>query len=119
MVVGRRAPAGLRIPDKRISHLHARFTLVDDHVLVEDLDSTNGTWVNCERITAPTMLAPGGDAILGDVSAHVVAIVRSNVGTIHDGSRSRFSRSLRSPSRARPRITRRRSGTTSQRNHHR
>ncbi|WP_437644639.1 sigma 54-interacting transcriptional regulator [Sorangium sp. So ce362] len=74
MVVGRRAPAGLRIPDKRISHLHARFTLVDGHVLVEDLDSTNGTWVNCERITAPTMLAPGGDAILGDVSAHVVAI---------------------------------------------
>ncbi|AUX45894.1 hypothetical protein SOCE26_073940 [Sorangium cellulosum] len=74
MVVGRRAPADLYIPDKRISHLHARFTLVGDHVLVEDLDSTNGTWVKGERITAPTMLAPGADAILGDVSAHVVAI---------------------------------------------
>ncbi|XXY52698.1 sigma 54-interacting transcriptional regulator [Sorangium sp. So ce269] len=74
MAVGRRAPADLCIPDKRISHLHARFTLVGGHVLVEDLGSTNGTWVNGERITAPTMLAPGADAILGDVSAHVVAI---------------------------------------------
>ncbi|WP_437765335.1 sigma 54-interacting transcriptional regulator [Sorangium sp. So ce281] len=74
MVVGRRAPADLCIPDKRISHLHAGFTLVGGHVLVEDLGSTNGTWVNGERITTPTMLAPGADAILGDVSAHVVAI---------------------------------------------
>ncbi|AUX35531.1 MULTISPECIES: sigma 54-interacting transcriptional regulator [Sorangium] len=74
MVVGRRAPADLCIPDPVISQPHARFTFLDGYVLVEDLDSTNGTWVNRERIDGPAMLTPGGEAMLGNVSAHVVAL---------------------------------------------
>ncbi|WP_437479017.1 sigma 54-interacting transcriptional regulator [Sorangium sp. So ce1014] len=74
MVIGRRAPADLCIPDPIISQPHARFTLVDGYVLVEDLDSTNGTWVNRERIDRPAILTPGGEAMLGNVSAHVVAL---------------------------------------------
>ncbi|MGK4000829.1 sigma 54-interacting transcriptional regulator [Sorangium sp. So ce1024] len=74
MVVGRRAPADLCIPDPVISQPHARFTFLDGYVLVEDLGSTNGTWVNRERINGPAMLTPGGEAMLGNVSAHVVAL---------------------------------------------
>ncbi|WP_437792880.1 sigma 54-interacting transcriptional regulator [Sorangium sp. So ce693] len=74
MVVGRRAPADLCIPETIISQPHARFTFVDGYVLVEDLGSTNGTWVNHKRIDGPVMLTPGGDAMLGNVSAHVVAL---------------------------------------------
>lgn len=74
MVVGRRAPADLCIPDPVISQLHACFRFVDGCVVVEDLGSTNGTWVNRERINGPVMLTPGSDAMLGNVIAHVVAL---------------------------------------------
>lgn len=49
--VGRADDAGLRIPLDSISRLHARLTPAGDEVLVEDLGSANGTWLNGKRIT--------------------------------------------------------------------
>ena len=49
--VGRADEAGLRIPQDSISRQHARLTPAGDDVLVEDLGSANGTWVNGRRIT--------------------------------------------------------------------
>ncbi len=49
--VGRADDAGLRIPLDSISRLHARLTPAGDEVLVEDMGSANGTWLNGKRIT--------------------------------------------------------------------
>ena len=49
--VGRADDAGLRIPLEGISRLHARLTPAGDEVLVEDMGSVNGTWLNGKRIT--------------------------------------------------------------------
>ncbi|HQW60193.1 FHA domain-containing protein [Thermomonas sp.] len=49
--VGRADDAGLRIPLESISRLHARLTPAGDEVLVEDMGSANGTWLNGKRIT--------------------------------------------------------------------
>lgn len=49
--VGRADTAGLRIPLDGISRLHARLTPAGDEVLVEDMGSANGTWLNGRRIT--------------------------------------------------------------------
>lgn len=49
--IGRADDAGLRIPLESISRLHARLTPAGDEVLVEDLGSSNGTWLNGKRIT--------------------------------------------------------------------
>ena len=49
--IGRADDAGLRIPLDSISRLHARLTPAGDEVLVEDLGSSNGTWLNGKRIT--------------------------------------------------------------------
>jgi hypothetical protein len=49
--VGRADDAGLRIPLESISRLHARLTPAGDEVLVEDMGSSNGTWLNGKRIT--------------------------------------------------------------------
>ena len=49
--VGRADDAGLRIPVDGVSRQHARLTPAGDEVLVEDLGSANGTWINGRRIT--------------------------------------------------------------------
>jgi len=51
LTVGRADDAGLRIPLDSISRLHARLTPAGDGVLVEDLGSANGTWLNGKRVT--------------------------------------------------------------------
>jgi two-component system response regulator AtoC len=52
VVVGRKAPSDVCIPDAKLSRTHARFSLSDDglSVTVEDLKSTNGTWLGTRRI---------------------------------------------------------------------
>ena len=50
ITVGRADDAGLRLAQDGISRLHARLTPACDDVLVEDLGSANGTWLNGRRI---------------------------------------------------------------------
>lgn len=51
LTIGRAEDAGLRIPLHSISRLHARLTPAGDEVLLEDLGSANGTWLNGKRVT--------------------------------------------------------------------
>jgi 6-phosphogluconolactonase (cycloisomerase 2 family) len=52
--------------DPEISRRHARFRRVDGgQLLVEDLGSTNGTYVNGQRIAGPHVLSPGDQVQLG------------------------------------------------------
>jgi hypothetical protein len=52
--------------DTEISRQHARFRqLGGGQILVEDLNSTNGTLVNGQRISAPYVLSPGDQITLG------------------------------------------------------
>ena len=48
--------------DTYVSQLHARVFQADGPLFVEDLGSTNGTFLNGERISAPTALQ-GGDRL--------------------------------------------------------
>ena len=59
ITVGRAAGCGVRVEDAYTSNLHARLFRRDGSVWVEDLGSTNGTWVNAERIDGPTRLGRG------------------------------------------------------------
>ena len=56
MVIGRLAPSDITVADPSISKQHARFTEHGDTYQVFDLSSTNGTFVNEERVTAATIL---------------------------------------------------------------
>ena len=57
--VGRAAECDICINDQKISRLHAVITVQDGEVAVEDMNSTNGTWVNDERIDRPTGVKDG------------------------------------------------------------
>lgn len=65
VTIGREAGHVLVFPDAELSRQHARVFLVAGMVLVEDLRSTNGTFVDGRRITSPTPLNEGGVVRLG------------------------------------------------------
>jgi predicted component of type VI protein secretion system len=67
MSVGREAGNDIVIQDAEISRNHARLTRRGAAFLLEDLGSTNGTFVNHQRITSPRMLAPGDDVGFGEI----------------------------------------------------
>lgn len=65
ILIGRTASATLHVDDDYTSTRHARIYGQDGAWWVEDLGSTNGTFVNDERITEPTRLAAGSVVRLG------------------------------------------------------
>lgn len=56
ILVGRGADCQLILDDDYVSTRHARVVSGDHGLYVEDLSSTNGTYVNHQRITAPTTI---------------------------------------------------------------
>ena len=64
-IAGRDADCALLIDGTTVSRRHARITVASGAATIEDLDSTNGTFVNKTRISVPTRLAPGDEFALG------------------------------------------------------
>ena len=69
LVVGREGD--LVIADPEISRRHAALRIVDGALVVDDLQSLNGTWVNGRRIELPTLLAPGDVLTMGTSAVEV------------------------------------------------
>jgi DNA-binding winged helix-turn-helix (wHTH) protein len=63
-ILGRGLEDGIEINLPTVSRRHARITLADAIVL-EDLGSKNGTWLENERLTAPRELSDGAAVRLG------------------------------------------------------
>lgn len=68
LTIGRSSESGLVIRDDYTSTHHARLMLWNDEWVVQDLDSTNGTFVNGERIALPTPLPIGATVTIGTTS---------------------------------------------------
>lgn len=69
--IGRSRDCETRLNLHRISRRHLRLTLDEDKIIVEDLGSTNGTFVNDERLSGPTTLQPGDHLHIADYSFRV------------------------------------------------
>ncbi len=57
--VGRRADVSFRIPSPTVSNLHAEIVEREGHLILMDLGSTNGTFINGYRISAESRLHEG------------------------------------------------------------
>ncbi|MBI5481046.1 MAG: sigma 54-interacting transcriptional regulator [Deltaproteobacteria bacterium] len=70
--VGRAPGAGICIDDPSISRVHARLSVGTESVTLEDLGSTNGTFVRGARLgKTPVELRPGDEGRLGNVGVEV------------------------------------------------
>ncbi|MBT8200565.1 MAG: FHA domain-containing protein [Acidimicrobiia bacterium] len=65
LVMGRSDEADLVLEDSYASGFHLRFTFEDDQLQVQDLGTTNGTYVNGRRITSSTLLSKGDTVQVG------------------------------------------------------
>jgi len=63
-IAGRSDEAGIFLGDVTVSRRHARFLVDEDGLTVEDLRSTNGTYVNAERQDRASLQA-GDEVIIG------------------------------------------------------
>jgi hypothetical protein len=66
LVIGRALACEVTIEDSYASGRHARLYDRDGHVYIEDLNSTNGTYVNGARLSAQQLLRPGDTVRIGD-----------------------------------------------------
>ena len=65
IVLGRGSDGSIRLDDDYVSTRHARFVPHDGQWFVEDLGSTNGTYVGNQRLTRPTPIELGTPVRLG------------------------------------------------------
>lgn len=74
VTIGRDITNDFVINDAEVSRKHSRLTLEGDRYKIEDLNSTNGTYVDGQRLIGPHVLAIGEIIMFGD-----------NVGVVYDG----------------------------------
>lgn len=67
VTIGRAVENDVVVTSKRVSREHARVHREGWRVMLEDLDSTNGTYLNDERLLSPTELRDQDRVAIGDV----------------------------------------------------
>jgi pSer/pThr/pTyr-binding forkhead associated (FHA) protein len=65
ITLGRAPDSTLVLDDDYASSAHARVRLTSGSWIVEDLGSTNGTWIDRQRLTGPTPLRVGHQLKVG------------------------------------------------------
>lgn len=66
LIIGRDSSNSVAINDAEISRKHSRLSFQGGKYVLEDLGSTNGTFVNGQRLTGPVVLKPGDVVSLGE-----------------------------------------------------
>lgn len=65
LTVGRAAGCQVTLDDNYVSQLHARIFVRDGMLFVEDLGSTNGTYLNTRRVSSPVAMKRGDQLKVG------------------------------------------------------
>jgi pSer/pThr/pTyr-binding forkhead associated (FHA) protein len=65
VLIGRSSGSDLVISDEFASNMHAKLVLVGDEWVLQDLNSTNGTYLDGKRVTTPMTMSPGATIRIG------------------------------------------------------
>jgi pSer/pThr/pTyr-binding forkhead associated (FHA) protein len=65
LLIGRGSDAAIRLDDDYVSTRHARIAASGDQWFVEDLGSTNGTYIGSQRLSQPATLQLGSKIRIG------------------------------------------------------
>ena len=71
--IGRTDQATVAVDDTGLSRVNTTFFIDDGELLVADENSTNGTFVNGERVTRPRAVRPGDEIKIG--SATIIRLI--------------------------------------------
>jgi|SRR5207245_1726499 len=82
IVIGRATACDVRLHSKSASRQHARITLTSSGASIEDLGSTNGTFVNGARIAGPTALKSGDIIAIGAESMTILEADESTTAAL-------------------------------------
>ncbi|MEW5957271.1 MAG: FHA domain-containing protein [Chloroflexota bacterium] len=80
--IGRGTGSDIIVPDKTLSRQHVRIQAMERGCVVEDLGSTNGTFVNGQRITGPTLLRAGDTLQIGTLVTCQLQSTRPNLDNL-------------------------------------
>ena len=64
-IVGRDPASTIWLDSPKVSRRHARVSVGEDHVAIEDLGTKNGTYVRGERLSAASTLEQGDEIVIG------------------------------------------------------
>jgi len=78
--IGRDSTNEIPVNDAEVSRRHARLTFQGGKYVLEDLGSTNGTFVNGQRLTGPRVLKSGEVISFGEQIVFVYEAVDSDPG---------------------------------------
>jgi pSer/pThr/pTyr-binding forkhead associated (FHA) protein len=73
--IGRAAHNDLVLEDDLVSRLHCRLLAVEGAALVTDEGSSNGTWLNGQPMTQPTLLTFDDELVIGPYVLRVQSLV--------------------------------------------
>lgn len=71
LTVGRAAGCQITLDDTYASQVHARIFMRDGQLYVEDLGSTNGTYLNRRKVSAPMVVSDGDQIQIGSTVMEV------------------------------------------------
>ena len=72
IILGRDPTCDFPLNDQTVSSRHARLSFHQNQWWLEDMDSTNGTHLNGETVTAPVVITHGDELQLGQVGVKIV-----------------------------------------------
>ncbi|MBQ7721436.1 MAG: Flp pilus assembly complex ATPase component TadA [Kiritimatiellae bacterium] len=72
--IGRGEKCRIRLRDQEVSEAHAVLHIAPGASCIEDLASSNGTWVDGQKASGKTLLAEGSDIAIGPYMIHVESL---------------------------------------------
>jgi len=94
-IIGRGEGSHIIIDDKALSRKHVRTWATPEGLVVEDLGSTNGTFVNGQRISSPVRLSRGDTLQLGaDITLTVQSVQGDGDDTVLESASSGYEKTM-------------------------
>jgi hypothetical protein len=103
IIIGRSSDLDMVLVEDMVSRRHAKISSTDSEVYIQDMGSTNGTFVNGEKIAGRALLHEGDRILVGTSIIKVVAVEGSAAQTTEAEARRRLEQGAqRSQTQGRP-----------------